>query len=168
MSAVQSELSSEQLSLLRSDHAGEVGAVNIYKGILWCSRDPAVVAFAKSHLKVESNHLAAVENLLTSEHRSIFSPLWVISGRVLGVLGVLGGKNFLFSTIASVEEFVVEHYQQQLPFFSGALRELLIEMMGEEDLHREDAVNRSSRKFRLWNFIVKKGCGLAVTASLRA
>ena len=168
MSAVQSELSSEQLSLLRSDHAGEVGAVNIYKGILWCSRDPAVVAFAKSHLKVESNHLAAVENLLTPEHRSIFSPLWVISGRVLGVLGVLGGKNFLFSTIASVEEFVVEHYQQQLPFFSGALRELLIEMMGEEDSHREDAVNRSSRKFRLWNFIVKKGCGLAVTASLRA
>ena len=168
MSAVQSELSSEQLSLLRSDHAGEVGAVNIYKGILWCSRDPAVVAFAKSHLKVESNHLASVENLLTPEHRSIFSPLWVISGRVLGVLGVLGGKNFLFSTIASVEEFVVEHYQQQLPFFSGALQKLLIKMMGEEDLHREDAVNRSSRKFRSWNFIVKKGCALAVTASLRA
>ena len=168
MSASQRDLSPEQLSLLRSDHAGEVGAVNIYRGILWCSRDPAIVAFAKSHLKVESNHLAAVENILSPEHRSMFSPLWVISGRVLGVLGVFGGKNFLFSTIASVEEFVVEHYQQQLPFFSGALQQLLIEMMGEEDVHREDAVNRSSRKFLFWNLIVKKGCGLAVAASLRA
>ncbi|MAI94410.1 MAG: ubiquinone biosynthesis protein COQ7 [Halieaceae bacterium] len=168
MSASQRSLSPEQLSLLRSDHAGEVGAVNIYRGILWCSRDPAIVAFAKSHLKVESNHLAAVENILIPEHRSIFSPLWMISGRVLGVLGVVGGKNFLFSTIASVEEFVVEHYQQQLPFFSGALQQLLIEMMGEEDVHREDAVTRSSKKFLLWNLIVKKGCGLAVAASLRA
>ena len=168
MSAFRTGLSSEQLSMLRSDHAGEVGAVNIYKGILWCAKDPEVRAFANCHLKVESKHLASVENILAPEHRSIFSPLWVISGRVLGVLGVLGGKNFLFSTIASVEEFVVEHYQQQLPFFSGALQDLLVEMMDEEDLHREDAVNLSPKKYWVWNFIVKKGCGLAVTASLRA
>ena len=30
----KTEFSPEQLSLLRSDHAGELGAVNIYKGIL--------------------------------------------------------------------------------------------------------------------------------------
>ncbi len=117
MTMLKIDFSPQQLSLLRSDHAGELGAVNIYKGILWCARDPAVVAFANCHLEVESKHLASVESLLIPKHRSTFSPLWVVAGRALGLMAVVGGKTFLFSTIASVEEFVVEHYKQQLPFF---------------------------------------------------
>ena len=166
---LQEDFSSQQISLLRSDHAGEIGAVNIYKGILWCAKDPEIIAFAQCHLKTESKHLASVETILRSEHRSVFSPIWVVAGRALGVLGVLGGKNFLFSTIASVEEFVVDHYIQQYPFFSGGVKELLLEMTEDEDAHREDAANRTSeRGFKVWSFIVKKGCGLAVLAALRA
>ena len=159
------DFSPQQLSLLRSDHAGELGAVNIYKGILWCARDPAVVAFANCHLEVESKHLASVESLLIPKHRSTFSPLWVVAGRALGLMAVVGGKTFLFSTIASVEEFVVEHYKQQLPFFSGTVQDLLKEMMVDENTHREDAAHRSSRRHMLWEILVKKGCGLAVSAS---
>ena len=162
---LKTEFSPEQLSLLRSDHAGELGAVNIYKGILWYTRDPAVVAFANCHLEVESKHLASVESILIPENRSILSPLWVIAGRVLGLMAVVGGKNFLFSTIASVEEFVVEHYEQQLPFFSGTVQELLKQMMVDENTHREDAAHRSLRRYMLWDSLVKKGCGLAVSAS---
>ena len=167
MTALKIDFSSQQLSLLRSDHAGEIGAVNIYKGILWCAKDPAVLAFANCHLEVESRHLESVESILTPENRSIFSPLWIVAGRVLGLVAVAGGQNFLFSTIASVEEFVVEHYERQLPFFHGSVRELLLEMMSEEDTHREDAAHRSSKKFAFWDFLVKKGCGLAVLASSR-
>ena len=61
MTALNFDLSSHQLSLLRSDHAGEIGAVNIYKGILWCAKDPVVLAFANCHLEVESRHLESVE-----------------------------------------------------------------------------------------------------------
>ena len=159
------EFSPKQLSLLRSDHAGELGAVNIYKGILWYTRDPAVVAFANCHLEVESKHLASVESILIPKNRSILSPLWVIAGRVLGLMAVVGGKNFLFSTIASVEEFVVEHYERQIPFFSGTVQELLREMMVDENTHREDAAHRSSRRYMLWDCLVKKACSLAVSAS---
>ena len=108
MTALKIDFSSQQLSLLRSDHAGEIGAVNIYKGILWCAKDPVVLAFANCHLEVESRHLESVERILAPENRSIFSPLWIVAGRVLGLVAVAGGQNFLFSTIASVEEFVVE------------------------------------------------------------
>lgn len=167
MTALKIDFNSQQLSMLRSDHAGEIGAVNIYKGILWCAKDPAVVAFANSHLAVESRHLEAIESILTPENRSILSPLWVVAGLVLGVLAAVGGKNFLFSTIAGVEEFVVEHYERQLPFFEGPVQELLIKMMSEEDMHREDATHRSSKRFALWDFLVKKGCGAAVSASSR-
>ena len=38
-------------SFLRSDHAGEVGAVYIYKGILSIAKDPALVEFSKRHLE---------------------------------------------------------------------------------------------------------------------
>lgn len=165
MTMLKIDFSPQQLSLLRSDHAGELGAVNIYKGILWCARDPAVVAFANCHLEVESKHLASVESLLIPKHRSTLSPLWVVAGRALGLMAVVGGKNFLFSTIASVEEFVVEHYKQQLPFFSGTVQDLLKEMMVDENTHREDAAHRSSRRHMLWEILVKKGCGLAVSAS---
>ena len=160
-----SDFSPQQLSLLRSDHAGELGAVNIYKGILCCARDPEIVAFANCHLEVESKHLASVESILIREKRSILSPLWVVAGRLLGLMAVFVGKNFLFSTIASVEEFVVEHYKQQLSFFSGTVQELLKDMMVDENTHREDAANRSSRRHMLWDILVKKGCGLAVAAS---
>ena len=145
MAETEVDFSAQQLSLLRSDHAGEIGAVNIYRGILWCARDPEIVAFAQCHLKTELKHLSLVETILTSEHRSLFSPLWVMAGRVLGVLGVLGGKSFLFSTIASVEEFVVDHYIQQYPFFSGGVKDLLVEMTEDEDAHREDAAFLSLR-----------------------
>ena len=102
MGETEVDFSAQQLSLLRSDHAGEIGAVNIYKGILWCAKDPEILAFAQGHLKTELKHLSLVEAILSPEHRSIFSPLWVMAGRALGVLGVLGGKSFLFSrTLAS-------------------------------------------------------------------
>ena len=169
MAETEVDFSAQQLSLLRSDHAGEIGAVNIYRGILWCARDPEIVSFAQCHLRTELKHLSLVETILTSEHRSLFSPLWVMAGRVLGVIGVLGGKSFLFSTIASVEEFVVDHYIQQYPFFSGGVKDLLVEMTEDEDAHREDAANRSSEKeFKIWDFLVKKGCGLAVLAAMKA
>ena len=165
MAELEVVFSTKQLSLLRSDHAGEIGAVNIYKGILWCAKDPVVLAFANCHLEVESKHLASVESILTRKKRSILSPLWVVAGRLLGLMAVFGGKNFLFSTIASVEEFVVEHYEQQLSFFSGTVQELLKDMMVDENTHREDAAHRSSRRYMLWDILVKKGCGLAVSAS---
>ena len=42
---------------LRSDHAGEVGAVYIYKGILKIAKDPELVNFSKRHLVTEESHL---------------------------------------------------------------------------------------------------------------
>ena len=72
MAEIEVDFSAQQLSLLRSDHAGEIGAVNIYKGILWCAKDPEIVAFAQCHLRTELKHLSLVETILTSQHRSVF------------------------------------------------------------------------------------------------
>ena len=42
---------------LRSDHAGEVGAVYIYKGILMVARDPELLEFSKRHLDLSLIHI---------------------------------------------------------------------------------------------------------------
>ncbi len=59
---VVTQLDSKQLPAwllgeLRSDQAGETGAVAIYRGILWVSKDASIRRFAEHHLLTEQDHL---------------------------------------------------------------------------------------------------------------
>jgi ubiquinone biosynthesis monooxygenase Coq7 len=52
-------------SELRSDHAGETGAVYIYKGIVSVAKrrgDNKLIAFAMSHGVTESNHFCIFQS----------------------------------------------------------------------------------------------------------
>lgn len=58
-------LSHHLVQELRSDHAGETGAVYIYKGIQAVAQwrgDLVLMAFAKAHGATEADHLVEVEN----------------------------------------------------------------------------------------------------------
>ena len=58
---------------LRSDHAGETGAVYIYKGIRAVARwrkDAELLAFAHAHGDTEAEHLKLVEEWLPPALRS--------------------------------------------------------------------------------------------------
>ena len=45
-------------SEMRSNHAGETGAIWIYKGVLAVSRDAEIRVFAEHHLATEQTHLS--------------------------------------------------------------------------------------------------------------
>jgi ubiquinone biosynthesis monooxygenase Coq7 len=164
-------------SELRSDHAGETGAVYIYRGILAVSRDVDVRAFAEDHLVTEESHLALFETWLDAGAKSLLLPAWRLSGWLLGALAALGGRSTVFTTIAAVETFVVEHYQQQLdrlaaehchPEVAAALRAC----QEDEDHHRQDAEQRgndSSAGFiaKLWAGVVGAGSAAAVVVAKR-
>ena len=135
---------------LRSDHAGETGAVWIYRGILHFARDPELRAFAGAHLQTEQEHLALFDGWMPGPMTSALLPAWRVSGWTLGVLSLLGGRDGVYATIEAVETFVVEHYQQQLdrlarerahPEVAAALERCL----RDEDHHREDAQERRTR-----------------------
>ena len=66
-------------AFLRSDHAGEVGAVYIYRGILRIARDPDLVNFSKRHLVTEESHLEKIETVLPKKDRSKLVWLWKIA-----------------------------------------------------------------------------------------
>jgi len=161
---------------LQSDHAGETGAVFIYRGILALSRDPVVVGFARHHLETERRHLAFFERWLPASRHSALTPLWRLSGWLLGALPALFGRRAIFVTIAAVETFVEGHYQAQIEALSSEprwsdLRARLIEFCADEVEHRDDAAGRvPGGRFaagRLWTRVIDLGSRAGVWVARR-
>lgn len=161
---------------LRSDHAGETGAVMIYRGILACSRDAAVRDFAARHLETEAGHLRLLDGLLAPEQRSRLLPIWRVAGWLTGALPALVGPAAVQVTIEAVETFVDHHYQEQIDRLpetgeAGAVRALLEHCRLEEVEHRDEAAELlgAGRGWLawLWGGIVGRGSAAAVAAARR-
>ncbi|MGQ3052123.1 MAG: demethoxyubiquinone hydroxylase family protein [Roseateles sp.] len=156
---------------LRTDHAGETGAVFIYRGVLAVSRNPALRDFARRHLATEQQHLAVVEAWLRPRQRSALLPLWRISGWLTGALPALFGPPAVYATIAAVETFVDGHYQEQIDRLTGdatwaGLRAELEACRRDEAHHRDEAqahAGPAGLVLRLWCAVVGKGSAAAVS-----
>ena len=156
---------------LRSNHAGETGAVYIYRGMLHNTQDPELVEFARTHLETEFVHLELLDRWLPRSCRSVLLPLWRLSGWLLGALAARAGREFAFVTIAAVERFVIAHYQAQIDHAEGDLRALLVSLQSDEAVHRDDAELRLTRAplwHRFWAGGVYAGSAAAVQLARRA
>jgi ubiquinone biosynthesis monooxygenase Coq7 len=161
---------------LRSDHAGETGAVAIYLGILAVTRDTQIRLFAQEHLATEREHLARMDALLPPGQRSILLPVWRVAGWLSGFLPALAGPRAVYATIDAVETFVDRHYQEQVDKLTadgpgGALRALLIACQEDEVDHRDQAraagIKAPGRLIRTWQWLVGTGSAMAVAAARR-
>lgn len=159
------------LADLRSDHAGETGAVFIYRGILSCSRDPEVRRFASEHLQTEWHHLEVLDRLLSKKSESWLLPVWRVAGFLTGSLPALFGRRAVFATIAEVERFVDSHYQEQINQLDQqqllpGIRALLEEFRQDEVEHRDEASDligsRPGPLLRAWCKLVAIGAAAAV------
>lgn len=165
------------ISDLRSDHAGETGAVWIYKGILAVGRDTHVRDFAYDHLATEQRHLDAMNAALPRQERSMMTPLWRVAGWITGAVPALLGPAAVFATIEAVETFVDHHYQEQIDYLDGIgghddLLAMLREFQADEVHHRNDASERAvtegpTHLGTLWAKLVSTGSKLAVRAARR-
>ena len=108
-----SSLPDHVLADLRTDHAGETGAVFIYRGVL-CFSHPVLRAFATRHLEAEQQHLRLMERWLPDRHRSRLLSIWRIAGWLAGALPALAGPRAVYATVAAVETFVDRHYGEQV------------------------------------------------------
>ncbi len=107
---------------LRSDHAGEVGAVQIYRGMLAVTRDPELRRFAQHHLTTEQAHLATIESHLPRAHHSRLLVAWRVAGWLTGALPALFGARAAYATVAAVETFVNLHYADQIGWIDTHLQ----------------------------------------------
>jgi demethoxyubiquinone hydroxylase (CLK1/Coq7/Cat5 family) len=164
---------------LRSDHAGETGAVFIYRGISAVATrrgDPELIEFAKRHGETEAEHLRLVEDWLPPSKRSRLLGPWRVAGWLTGALPALAGRRAVYATIAAVETFVDQHYQQQIdhlrqhPGPDGLLK-LLERCQADERHHRDEATALARQPnpwlLRAWCAIVGAGSAAAVVLARR-
>lgn len=164
---------------LRSDQAGETGAVAIYRGILATASDPEVRAFAERHLATEQEHLRRVDGWLPESRRSHLLPAWRVAGWLTGALPGLVGRDAVYRTIAAVETFVDQHYAAQIQAIDAMppngrraeLRALLAACQADEIEHRDEACalarDRPGLISRAWVAMVGRGSAIAVSLARR-
>ena len=159
---------------MRSNHAGETGAVWIYKGVLAISRDAEIRAFAEHHLATEEIHLGFFEGWLTSRQKSVLLPLWRGSGFILGAVSAVGGRNWVYASIEAVETFVVKHYESQYAALDAygdeTLRAAIHRFCNDEADHRDEAggeAHARSGLLQAWCWVVGFGSEQAVKIARR-
>ena len=161
---------------LRSDHAGETGAVWIYRGLLVVSRDEGVREFAKRHLATEQSHLDKLQAVLPWPQRSRLLPGWRVAGFLTGALPALFGARAVYATIAAVETFVDQHYQHQIDKLAhqpdhAELLAMLRQCQQDECEHRDEAMALQAqppgRLLRNWCKLVSSGSRAAVALARR-
>ncbi len=161
---------------LRTDHAGETGAVWIYRGVLQVTKDAELRAFAEAHMATEQRHLELVEAVLPASRRSILTPLWRVMGWITGALPALFGPRAVYATVDAVETFVDRHYQEQIDRLSaqsehGVLRALLESCQQDEIDHRDEARAKAGARrpmlLKLWTMMVQGGSIAAVSVARR-
>lgn len=161
---------------LRTDQAGEAGAVRIYEGVLAITRDPALRAFALRHLATEKSHLQHIEAWLPRANYSRLLPIWKAAGWMTGALPALLGPRAVYCTIEAVETFVDLHYAEQIEHLAShtelaSLRQTLMSCQGDEHAHRvEAATARGAAPGALllaWAWLVGAGSRGAVAVCRR-
>ena len=81
----------------RSNHAGETGAIYIYKAIKMFNNDKKIKSFANEHFLTESRHLELIEEILDPQKRSKLILIWKIAGFFTGLIPLnIWEKFYLF------------------------------------------------------------------------
>lgn len=174
IAADDNQMPSWLIGELRSDQAGETGAVEIYRGILAISKNPDVRAFAQHHMETEQKHLGIINTILPHEKRTRLLPVWRVMGFLTGALPALFGAKSVFATIEAVETFVDHHYQQQIDRLDAEalfpdIKETLIACQADEISHRDEAASLVEGSLnslqKAWAWVVGVGSQSAVVVA---
>ena len=172
-------LKARTAEILRVDHAGELAAVQIYRGqraVFAAARGKAAAAAAFEELgHQEEAHLEAFEALL-GERRvrpSLLSPLWKAAGFALGAATALIGEEAAHACTEAVESVIESHYAGQVEELAGREPELaqrLEQYRTDELAHHDQAVEagaRSAPGYGLLTAVIRAGCRAAIKTAER-
>ncbi len=157
---------------IRSDHAGETGAVWIYKGASLAFWSQKIRCMAYEHGETEKQHLVVMDYLLPISKRSKLLFLWKTMGFGLGLTSSLFGFKAFCHTINIVETFVEKHYGEQVRYLEKNRKcmDLLIVLKKcceEEVAHKEEAAEILSNRGEtpvlfFWRLVVESFSNIAV------
>ena len=158
--------------ILKVNHAGENGAINIYAGQLLLCRltAPELVTELKAFRSHEERHRdifwAEMERRQTGRCRSYV--LCGAGGYLLGVITALLGRDSIAATTIAVEKVVLRHLEEQLRLLRGldAAAVTAIEaIVADERAHHDASLARAAQNGfwpRLLSPIVKSSTEVVI------
>jgi ubiquinone biosynthesis monooxygenase Coq7 len=161
--------------IIRVDHAGEYGAVRIYRGQLAVLGRSASAAPIRHMARQEEEHLAHFERLVAERgvRPTVLSPLWHVAGFALGAATALLGERAAMACTEAVEEVIDEHYARQAEALGddeAELRAAILRYRADEIAHRDIAREEGAREapgHEMITAAVKAGSRLAIWLSTR-
>lgn len=175
--------------MIRVDHAGEVAAVEIYRGQAWALRGTPIEAQLREMQRGEEVHLATMERLM-AERRvrpSALAPLARTAGLALGVATALLGKETAMAATVAVETAIGGHYNDQVRELlkrgydgpaggagagasagskqDGELTRTFAKFRDEEMEHHDTALAHGAKAapgFQLLSAVIQAGCAVGI------
>lgn len=151
--------------MIKVDHAGENGAVNIYRAqkLMAYLRAPSLLPDLAEFQTHETQHRQIFSNYLNSRNirRCISYHLCGAGGFILGIFTGLIGKQAIFATTYAVENVVLEHLKHQMDSLEDvdvAAFNCVKDIYNDEQEHHDiahDNLDADSRLSRLIVAIVK-------------
>ena len=163
--------------ILRVDHAGELGAVHIYRGqraVLEAATGRGEIAARLAEMEShEARHLARFDVLLNEARvrPTLLAPLWRVAGFALGAGTALMGERAVHACTEVVESVIEGHYGAQvveLETRNPALAAELAAFRDEEVAHKDQAMARGARDapgYGLLAGVIRFGCRAAIRLS---
>ena len=163
--------------MLRIDHAGEYGAVAIYRGQQAVFRRQAAtrpMADTLAEMEAEEQkHLDAFDKLLVERgvRPTAMTPIWNVAGYGLGVVTALMGEKAAHACTEAVETVIEEHYAQQAEACQDEEPELAAtfrEFREDELHHRDTAIEGGAQHapfYRGLSALIKTGCRAAIAVT---
>jgi ubiquinone biosynthesis monooxygenase Coq7 len=163
--------------ILRVDHAGECGAIRIYRSQIAVAQilHPECVPELRRMLEHELRHFETFDSMLRARGiRSCYAlPLWMIGGWMLGAFTALLGKKAIWVCTAAIENTVNQHLDHQVEVLSRSDPEALAAVESirrDEEEHEGHALNNGGEGrglYRVLRLLVKGSTGLAIWLSTK-
>jgi 3-demethoxyubiquinol 3-hydroxylase len=164
-------------AMIRVDHAGELGALQIYKGQLAVlgrdGKEPEAVQAIRRMADQEKYHFAEFDRMVKERgvRPTALEPLWRIAGYALGAATALMGEKAAMACTVAVEEVIDGHYRKQLaqmPQQERDLKTAVEEFRDDELAHRDVALDHGAREapgYRLLSSAIRLCCRTAIALS---
>lgn len=130
--------------ILRVDHAGEFGAIHIYRAQIavsrWLYKD--IVPKLEEMLSHEVEHFRRFDSILKARRvRHCYAlRIWQAGGALVGFVTAMLGRNAIWVCTDSIESTVLHHLEWQLDFLhqhDAEVHAAVQSIQGDEEAHRE-------------------------------
>ncbi len=143
--------------IIRVNHSGELGAINIYKGQIAATkhkkpRNKELIKTLNELYQGEIPHFEYFKSLMEQNkiRPSLFTTLWSVLGFGIGYLTALLGKETAMTLTVGVETIISQHYKEQLDLLDALsyeeLKDKIAQFMEDEIEHLEIGVDNDAEK----------------------